>query len=134
MYARIKKLTGIYIFLLVAIVFLVDHSATQPLFRFIYKIPFGDKIGHFCLMGFFSLLLNLALNAKAIKFGKIYFQLGTLIVSFVVLVEEFSQIWVRGRTFDASDLLFDFAGIFLFGELARVILKRRNLTASGEQA
>ncbi|HEX8197608.1 MAG TPA: VanZ family protein [Pyrinomonadaceae bacterium] len=135
MYARIKNLTGIYIFLLVAIVFLVDHSATQPLFRFIYKIPFGDKIGHFCLMGFFSFLLNLALNAKAIKIGRIHFPLGSLIVLFVVVVEEFSQLWVRGRTFDAGDLLFDLAGIVLFGELARLVVRRRGLTIRrGEQA
>lgn len=130
----IKILAVIYTLILAAIVFLVDRPATQPLFRFVYDIPFGDKIGHFCLMGFFSFLLNLALNAKAIKFGKINFPVGSLVVSFVVLVEEFSQLWIRGRTFDAGDLLFDFAGIFLFGELARLMIKRRNLIARGEQS
>ncbi len=125
----LKLLAAIYIFILASIVFLVDRPATQPLFRFIYNIPFGDKIGHFCLMGLFSFLLNLALNAKAIKCGKINFLLGSLIVLFVVAGEEFSQLWVRGRTFDAGDLLFDFAGIFLFGELARAVVERRRLAA-----
>ncbi|MDQ4120491.1 MAG: VanZ family protein [Acidobacteriota bacterium] len=130
---RIKILTAIYILVLAAIVFLVDRTATQPLFRFVYNIPYGDKIGHFCLMGIFSFLLNLALNAKAVKIEKNNFLLGTLIVLFVVVVEEFSQLWVRGRTFDWGDLLFDFVGIVLFGESARLLVKRRCLTASGEQ-
>lgn len=132
---RIKILAAIYFLILAAIVFLVDRPATQPLFRFVYNIPVGDKIGHFCLMGLFSLLLNLALKAKAIKIGKFNFLLGSLIVLVVVVVEEFSQLWVRGRTFDAGDLLFDFAGIVLFGELARTIARRRDLAARrSEQA
>ena len=106
---RIKILAEIYFLVLALIVFLVDRPATQPLFRFIYSVPYGDKIGHFCLMGIFSFLLNLALEAKAIKVGKINFLLGSLIVLFVVVVEEFSQLWVRGRTFDLGDLLFDSA-------------------------
>jgi hypothetical protein len=132
---RIKILTAIYFLLLAAIVFLVDRPATQPLFRFIYSIPYGDKIGHFCLMGVFSFLLNLALKAKAIKLGKLNLPLGSLVVLLVVVVEEFSQLWVRGRTFDVGDLLFDSAGIVLFGELARQFVMRRDLRArSGEQA
>lgn len=133
-FVQIKILAAIYILVLSAIVFLVDRPSTQPLFRFVYNIPFGDKIGHFCLMGVFSFLLNLALKAKAIKIGKIKFSLGSLVVLFVVVVEEFSQLWVRGRTFDAGDLLFDFAGIVLFGEVARTIARRRDLAVRrGEQ-
>jgi VanZ family protein len=131
---RIKILAGIYFLVLAAIVFLVDHPTTQPLFRFVYNIPFGDKAGHFCLMGFFSILLNLALKAKAVKIWKIDFPLGSLIVLAIVVAEEFSQLSVRGRTFDSVDLLFDLAGIILFGELARLIVKRSPLRARGEQA
>ena len=127
---KIRILTGIYIFVLAMIVFLVDRSETQHLFRFIYNVPGADKIGHFCLMGLFSLLLNLAFSARTIKIWKINLPLGSLIVLFVVVIEEFSQIFVSGRTFDLGDLLFDFAGILMFGELARLIVnrqKRKNL-------
>lgn len=130
---KVKILAGLYVFLLAAIVFLVDRPVTQPLFSFVYNVPFGDKIGHFCLMGVFSFLLNWALGARSFKVWNINFLLGGSIVLSLVTVEEFSQIWVRGRTFDAGDLLFDFAGIRLFGESARILVKRRQLALGGEQ-
>ncbi len=121
--ARIKIITVIYIFILAGIVVLADMRRTQYLFTFIKSLPLGDKIGHFCLMGIFSLLLNLALSAKTFRFWKLNYLLGSLIVLTVVTAEEFSQIFIRGRTFDASDLVFDFAGIFIFGEMARFICR-----------
>ncbi len=75
-------------------------------------------------MGIFSLLVNLALSAKTIRLWKFKYLLGSLIVLAIVTLEEFSQIFVRGRTFDAEDLIVDFAGIFIFGELARLIIGR----------
>jgi VanZ family protein len=134
---KIKILTGIYVFVLAVLVYLANGRETAKLFRFIRDLPLGDKIGHFVLMGFFSFLLNLALSARTIRICRINVLLGTLIVLFVVTIEEFSQIFVRSRTFDLVDLLFDFAGILMFGELARLIInrqKRRNLTARREQS
>lgn len=75
-------------------------------------------------MGGFSFLLNLALNAKTLKLWKLNYLLGSLIVLMVVTIEEVSQIFVRGRTFDWGDLIFDYLGIFIFGELARFICRR----------
>jgi VanZ family protein len=46
-----------------------------------------------------------------------------LIVLAIVTAEEFSQIFIRGRTFDAGDLLADATGIFIFGEIARLVVK-----------
>ena len=120
MSARIKILTVIYIFILAGIIFLADLNGTSY-FSFIRKVPFGDKIGHFLLMGMFSFLLNLALKAKTIRLWLFKYLLGSLIVFGLVTLEEFSQIFVRGRTFDLTDLIFDYAGIFIFGEIARLI-------------
>ena len=103
--ARIKIIAVIYIFILAGIVVLADVRQTQFLFNFIRSLPFGDKIGHFFLMGIFSLLVNLALSAKTIRLWKFEYLLGSLIVSAIITVEEFSQIFVRGRTFDAGDLI-----------------------------
>lgn len=122
--ARIKILTIIYVLILAFIVFLADQKGTRYLLGFIKNIPYGDKLGHFFLMGIFSFLLNLALNAKTLKLWKLNCLLGSLIVLLVVTIEEISQIFVRGRTFDWSDLIFDYLGIFLFGELARFICRR----------
>jgi len=122
--ARIKIIAAVYIFILAGIIVLADVRETQFLFRFIRKFPFGDKIGHFLLMGIFSLLVNLALSARTIHFQKFKYLLGSLIVLAVVTIEEFSQIFVRGRTFDWRDLIVDFAAIVIFGEIARFIVGR----------
>lgn len=103
---------------------LADLRDTQHLFRPIRQLPYGDKIGHFLLMGLFSFLLNLALKARTIPIWRINFLLGTLIVLVVVTVEEFSQQFIRGRTFDYTDLIADLAGILAFGEIARLICWR----------
>ncbi|CAN5436263.1 hypothetical protein BH10ACI1_BH10ACI1_19500 [soil metagenome] len=122
--ARIKILLIVYILILAVIIFLADRNGTRYLLNFVGNIPFGDKLGHFFLMGGFSFLLNLALNAKKLKLWKLDYLMGSLIVLVVVTIEEFSQIFVRGRTFDLGDLFFDYLGIFLFGELARFICRR----------
>lgn len=125
---RIKIVTAIYIFILAVIVVLADFSGTQYLLDFVGDIPFGDKIGHFLLMGTFSFLLNLALQARTLQFWKINFLLGSLIVLALVTLEEFSQIFVGGRSFDLTDLIFDYAGIFVFGEAARFVCRKTSKT------
>ncbi len=120
-----KILTVVYIAILAVIVFLADQRTTQYLFNPLRNLPFGDKIGHFLLMGFFSFLLNLVLSARTTNIWKLNYLLGSLIVLVVVTIEEFSQIFIRGRTFDWGDLAADFFGIFLFGELARFICRMK---------
>ena len=121
---RIKILTIVYIFILAGIVVLADMKGTRYLLDFVRFVPYGDKVGHFFLMGTFSLMLNLALSARTFRLRQINILLGSLIVLVVVTIEEFSQIFVRGRSFDLGDLVVDFAGIFIFGEIARLIYRK----------
>ena len=122
---KIKWLTALYVLMLAVIVLLADRKDYQFLFRFIRGTPYGDKAGHFILMGLFSLVLNLALSCQTIKLWKLNLLVGSLIVALVVSLEEFSQVFVRYRSFDLVDLLFDYAGIFLFGRFAYYLTKRR---------
>ncbi|MDQ3800257.1 MAG: VanZ family protein [Acidobacteriota bacterium] len=125
MSARIKILAALYILALAGIVVLADIRETQYLFRPVRRLPYGDKIGHFLLMGMFSLVVNLVLRARTVRlFRKFGYLLGSLIVLAIVTAEEFSQIFVRGRSFDWTDLAADWAGIFIFGELARFLSRR----------
>ena len=122
--ARMKILLVVYVFVLAVIIFLADRKGTSYLLKFVGDIPFGDKIGHFCLMGGLAFLLNLVLNAKTFSFLKINWLIGSLIVFIVVTLEECSQIFIRGRTFDWGDLAVDYLGILIFGELAKLICRR----------
>jgi polysaccharide biosynthesis protein VpsQ len=121
--ARIKILTVVYVLIFAGIIVLADINGTDY-FMFIHYVPYGDKIGHFVLMGMLALMVNLALRARNVRIWKLSYLLGSLIVAAVVLIEEVSQIFVRGRTFDFGDLLFGFAGIVVFGEIARLISRK----------
>jgi VanZ family protein len=120
---KIKILTGIYVFFFAVLVILADLRGTRHLLDFVGGIPFGDKIGHFILIGIFSLLVNLSLGAKTRRSGGLNFPVGSLIVSAIVTIEEFSQLFVGGRSFDINDLLADYLGIFVFGRIARSIYR-----------
>jgi polysaccharide biosynthesis protein VpsQ len=122
---KLKWLAILYTLFLALLVFLVDQKQYQFLFRIVRRTPYGDKAGHFLLMGLFSLLVNLALSCRKIKVGTLYLLLGSIIVALVVTLEEFSQIYVRYRSFDPVDLLFDYAGILLFGLLANYLTRLR---------
>jgi polysaccharide biosynthesis protein VpsQ len=126
-----KWLTGIYFILLGVIVFMADQEKYQPLFRRVREMPYGDKLGHLILMGLFSFLLNMALQCRIVRVWKMELLKGSLLVALVVTLEEFSQLFIRYRTFDPGDLIFDYAGIFSFGLLA-YLLTRRRLVKSGE--
>lgn len=121
MSARIKIITVIYVLILAGIIFLANSRGTRYLLNFVGNIPFGDKIGHFLLMGILSFLINLTLQCRSIGIGKLKYLLGSILVLLIVSIEEFSQIFVRGRTFDLYDLIADTAGILIFGELARLV-------------
>lgn len=120
-----KILLVVYVFVLAVIIFIANLKGTRYVLNFVGNIPYGDKLGHFLLMGFFAFLLNLALNAKTFRLWKINYLLGSLMVIVVVTLEEISQKFVAGRTFDRGDLIFDYLGIFVFGELARFICRRQ---------
>ena len=74
-------------------------------------MPLGDKSCHYAFMFTFSMLTNLALRCLAIHLGGRTLLLGTLIVTMVVVAEEFSQLWIPGRDFDLLDLAADLVGI-----------------------
>ena len=124
MVAKIKIITVVYFLILVGIVVLADSRGTQFFLKLNFGIPYFDKVGHFVLMGGLSFLVNLALRAKTVSIWKIQYLLGSLIVLLIVTIEEFSQMFISGRAFDWGDLVADYLGIFIFGELARFCVGR----------
>jgi VanZ family protein len=50
--------------------------------------------------------------------GKFALLKGSVIVATIMTLEEFSQYFIKTRTFDLGDLSCDYVGIFVFGYLA----------------
>ena len=113
-----------YLLILDGSIVTADVKSTSYLLNFVGRIPYGDKIGHFVLFGTFAFLVNLSLGARSFGFGRFNYLLGSLIVLLVITIEEFTQIFMRGRTFSWLDLLCGYAGVLVFGELARVIYRK----------
>lgn len=122
--ASLKIIAIVYVFILAFIILAANKTSTRYLLSFVGSIPYGDKLGHFFLMGILSFLINLILKAKTIGKGKFQYLLGSILVFVAVTIEEFSQIFVSGRTFDLSDLIADGLGIIFFGELARLVYQK----------
>jgi VanZ family protein len=110
-----------------AVIFIVDNDLGDGLFRFMNYVPGGDKTGHFLLMGTLCLLMNLWLNHRVLRISGFALLFGTLITIGLVTVEEFSQIFVKSRTFDLIDLAADYLGIIAFDFIARLIKKRKDI-------
>ncbi len=120
---KIKLLTASYILLLATIIYMADHMRYQSLFSIIRSVPGADKLGHFLLMGLLSFLLNVSLGCRSIRIAGKLFLLGSVIVIALVTLEEFSQLFIRYRTFDLIDLAADYTGIWIFGRLARQVIE-----------
>lgn len=122
--ARIKLIAIVYLLILAGIIAAADFKGTSYLLNFVGNIPFGDKIGHFVLFGFFAFLVNLSLGRRSFGIGNFRYLAGSLIVAAIITIEEITQIFVRGRTFSFVDLFCSYAGILVFGEIARLICRK----------
>jgi hypothetical protein len=129
-----RLITVLYITLLAGIVLLADTREYHNVFDAVRRIPGGDKLGHFLLMGLFSFLLNVSLSCRTMRVTSARVLLGSAIACAAVTLEEFSQIFVRYRTFDLVDLAFDYAGIWAFGRLALYAELRRGRAAPAENS
>ena len=95
-----------------------------PVIKFTESIPFFDKIGHFFLMGIFAFIVNMALSCKTFSVGDYNILTGSTVVLALVLLEEFSQIFITYRSFSYFDILFDILGIAAFSYLSIVTYKK----------
>ena len=96
------------------VIYLANTGQNSVFFQFVASIPYGDKLGHFCLFGLLTLATNLAFRFKSFKLFSIELFLGTILVFSFVVIEEFSQYFIPNRSFDLMDLSADFVGIVFF--------------------
>lgn len=99
------------------IIFWADTGTMPAIITRLYAFPYGDKAGHFLLMGLISAVATIALAGRRLHVGRFHPLAGSVLVAAVVSTEELSQRWFSGRTFSPVDLGFSLLGIWLAGIL-----------------
>ena len=131
---RIRLLFLAFFGFLALVVYAADIGLGSHYWGWLRQFPIGDKVCHF---GTHVHLLR-SYESGAEMPGRRAVQqrailLGTVIVAIVVAGEEFSQIWIPGRTFDLFDLTADFLGIVAGNLLSQRSLSRSHRTGRTQQ-
>ena len=106
-----RALALLYAAVLLAIVALADVGVLGPLVRGLHAVPLGDKVGHLVLsvgLGYFAASFP---RAPFVTIARVRISSVTIFVVAVAILEEISQRFIPGRTYDLRDLAADFVGI-----------------------
>jgi polysaccharide biosynthesis protein VpsQ len=121
-----KWLTVVFILFIIAIVVLADAGRLPGVMAGFYNFRYGDKAGHFLLMGLLNFLVILSFTMRPQANLRRTVLICSLVVAALVSLEEGSQLFFPLRTASWGDLFSSYAGIILFGGLAFWIRTRRN--------
>lgn len=125
-----RWLTISYIGLILLIIIAADMGQLNFFIRWIHSIPYGDKLGHFLLVGMLALVINLSWNAARFQWWWGSILKGSLLVFILITLEEFSQLFISYRHFDLGDLFSNYLGILLLGHLAIYLRPREPSNAT----
>lgn len=123
MHKLISLISVIFLGFITWIIYLANTAQNSIFFKFVASIPYGDKLGHFCLFGFLTLGANFAFKLKSYKLLSFNVYIGSIAVLLLVLIEELSQYFIPSRTLDATDLLADILGVITFSLITKFISK-----------
>ncbi len=111
------------------IIYLANTGQNSIFFQLVASMPYGDKLGHFCLFGLLTLVTNAALRFRSWQLKKLPIYLGTIVVFSFASLEELSQYFIANRTLDIDDFIADVLGIALFSLITYWLVKYKNSTA-----
>jgi polysaccharide biosynthesis protein VpsQ len=121
-----KWLTVAFALFLITIIVLADMGFMRGKLRLLHSIPYGDKIGHFLLIGMLSFLLTSSLIQTLPSRDPKWIAVSAgLILGFIFTVEEASQGFIPGREASFKDLFANYAGILFFGFIAWILNGQR---------
>lgn len=120
----IRALTVLFALFLGGIIYLADKNTLPAPLTMMWRLPYGDKIGHFVMLGTLATLAGLSLKGATWRLGRWRVLWGSTIVAALITLEEFSQAFIPHRTFDLVDLSANYAGIFCAGFLVRHLARR----------
>ena len=118
----------VYFVILGMIVYAANQGTLSRSVSFYRKIPFGDDLGHFFLMGILSFFATIVSGQRRVCIARFRISPGPIVVFVIVLMEELSQMFIPTRTFSFSDLTADILGIVTFAWLG---LKFMNPSSKG---
>lgn len=99
------------------VIYMANTGQKSIFFDLVKMLPYGDKIGHFFLFGLLALGTTIVFKFRSIKFSQLAVPYGAILISCLVIIEELSQKFVSGRTFDLNDMLASLAGVLVCGVL-----------------
>lgn len=106
---------SLFVILLVGIIIADDRGRLPFFIAVAYDIPYGDKAGHFIMMGILNLLVTrLMLARNPVGSWRVAVLTG-LVVAVLVALEEYSQRFFPNRHASWGDLAASLTGIIVFG-------------------
>lgn len=111
-----KWLAILFALFIAAVIAFADLGVLDAPLRGLHRIPFGDKAGHFFLIGILAYLI-IASSIRSLPRRDprlVALSIGS-ILALVFTLEEASQALIRGRNASLEDLLANYAGILIFG-------------------
>lgn len=120
-----RTLPALYIAFILLVVALADTGTLGFLVRWAHALPLGDKAFH----AIFAFGLGLATDygfGRDVRIGSVKIRSTPLWLCPIVFLEECSQRFIPGRTFDLGDLLADAIGLTL-GLLVSSLIRHRTM-------
>lgn len=114
-----KWLAILFTAFIVAVIALADMGQLPSFLRVYERIPYGDKIGHFVLIGILGFLaVSTSLETLPHRDPGRVAVIAALILALIFTLEEASQGPIAGRDASWKDLFANYAGITVFSFLA----------------
>ena len=120
---KIPLFTFIYLILIGLIITLANQGLLSV--QWLRQLPYGDKLGHFILIGGLSFLVNLSFKCPYWRWRGVLILKACVYVALLISLEEFSQYFIPQRSFDLGDLAANYAGILCFGYAAYFLQKHK---------
>jgi VanZ family protein len=114
-----KKTAALFFLFIVVIVILADTGNLPHPVNAIYRIPYGDKFGHFILFGLLNFFVTRAALSSLSSHRPIRVALSVgLTLALLIALEEWSQKLFPVRTFELLDLFASCLGAAVGGVVA----------------
>ena len=116
---RLFFATLLFSIMIVTIVVIANLDQLPRAIEHVYDFPGGDKVGHFVLFGLLSFLWNKsALSLFPDRVPARVILTISLLLAFIIGLEEWSQALFPARTMSLIDLLASYTGVGVFALLA----------------